>query len=252
MDECSRSIVIAANWKMYKKRDEAEDFIVELLAENLDHSVEVVICPPATLLHSVSGALADSSIKTGVQNIHWEKEGAYTGEISAPMAIDAGCTYCICGHSERRHIFDESSEMVTRKAQSALNAGLIPIICIGETLEERENGETMEILRGELLSSLAGIAHPTDSIVIAYEPVWAIGTGHVALPQDAEEAIAYIREVLREHWGNVADNISILYGGSVKPNNIKALMDCPNIDGALVGGASLKADSFAGIINYKK
>ena len=252
MDDCSRSIIVAANWKMYKNREDALDFIVELLAEKLDQSVEVIICPPSLLLSTVAGALEGTNIKTGAQNIHWEKEGAYTGEISAPMVKDAGCAYCLCGHSERRHYFEESSEMVTRKAQSALNNGLRPIICIGETLEERENGETKEILRGELLASLAGIIDPTDEIVVAYEPVWAIGTGQVAHPEDAEVSIAYIRELLYEHWGEVANKISILYGGSVKPDNIKELMACPNIDGVLVGGASLKAGSFIELINYKE
>lgn len=252
MDECSRSIIVAANWKMYKNREEALDFIVELLSAELDTGVEVIICPTSLVVADVVHALKGTKIKTGAQNIHWEKEGAYTGEISASMVKDSGCTYCICGHSERRHYFEESSEMVTRKAHAALDNGLRPIICVGETLEERENGETKEILRGELLASLSGIADPTDQVVIAYEPVWAIGTGRVAHSEDAEESISYIRELLKEHWGEEAKSISILYGGSVKPDNIRELMACPNIDGVLVGGASLKADSFIDLINYKK
>ncbi|MEG1500639.1 MAG: triose-phosphate isomerase [Clostridiales bacterium] len=250
MDGSSRQVIIAANWKMYKTRDEAEEFCRHFLPAVAHKKAEAIIFPPSILLPAVGECLAGSDIKFGIQNIHWEKEGAYTGEISARMAADAGCSYCLCGHSERRHYFEESSEMVARKIQAALSNGLKPICCIGEILEERDNGETREVLRSQLLSSLSAVSHLTEDIIIAYEPVWAIGTGIVASPKDAEEAISYIRSVLAESWGNIADKISILYGGSVKSDNIEALMSCPNIDGALVGGASLKPDSFATLVNF--
>lgn len=247
----SRRIVMAANWKMYKNEEEAAGFMSQFKSHVADPDVEIVICPPALLIPTVVREAAGTSINVGIQNIHWEMEGAYTGENSPAAAADVGCAYCICGHSERRHYFEESHEMITRKAQAALSCGLYPIVCIGETKEQRENMETMEVLESQLQASLAGIEGTSD-ILIAYEPIWAIGTGIACGAAEAEEAIAHIRSVLRALWGKVADEISILYGGSVKPNNVAELMACPNIDGALVGGASLKADSFAAIVNYNK
>jgi triosephosphate isomerase len=184
----------------------------------------------------------------GGQNIYWENEGAYTGEISAAQAADAGAAYCLAGHSERRRFFGESAQMVSLKAASAFQAGLTPIICVGESLAQREKKQTLPFLHKDILYSLKGIA-PDQQLIIAYEPVWAIGTGLVATPQDAEEAIAHIRATLAGIWGDVALKVRILYGGSVKPDNIGAMLVCPNIDGALVGGASLDAHSFAAIIN---
>lgn len=251
MDDSSRQIIIAANWKMYKNKSQAEDFCQEFAAAAPQNSQrEAVIIPPSILIGTVSQALQGTGAKVGIQNIHWEKEGAYTGEVSPLMAADSGCEYCLCGHSERRHYFEETSEMITWKAQSARYWGIRPIICLGETLEERDDGRTKEILRSELLAVLSGILNPDTDIVLAYEPVWAIGTGVVASPSDAKDAIAYIRSVIKEIWGGLADKISILYGGSVKPDNIRQLMACPDIDGVLVGGASLNPDSFAKIYNY--
>jgi len=253
VDAGSRQVIIAANWKMYKNKAQTQEFCRRLLPLLEDSKAkklpETVIFPPAVLIDSLKEELKNSPINVGIQNIHWSKEGAYTGEISALMAADAGCKYCLCGHSERRHYFEESSEVVNRKASAALAAGLHPVVCIGETLEDRQNEMTMDVLRADLLSSLWGISNPGSKIVVAYEPVWAIGTGIVASPKDAEEAIAYIRTVLAEIWGEtVAAQISILYGGSVKPDNIKEILACPNIDGVLVGGASLNPDSFAELV----
>jgi len=242
---------MAANWKMYKNEEEAADFMSQFKSYVANPNVEIVICPPALLIPTVVREAADTDIKVGIQNIHWEMEGAYTGENSPDAASDAGCAYCICGHSERRHYFEESSEMITRKAQAALSCGLLPIVCIGETKEQRQNMETMEVLESQLRASLISIEETSD-ILIAYEPVWAIGTGIACGASDAEDAIAHIRAVLRNMWGKVADRISILYGGSVKPGNVAELMACPNIDGALVGGASLEPQSFAAIVNYNK
>jgi len=250
-DYHSPQTIIVANWKMYKTQRGAIEFFDNLLPLIKKKENPVVVCPPATLLPIVSSKYADRGLFFGAQNIHWVTEGAYTGEISAEQATDAGAHFVICGHSERRHYFEESNEMVSHKVAAALNQGLRPILCIGETLEEREAGDALEVLRQDLFASLATI-EPTTNIVIAYEPVWAIGTGKVASPADAEDAIGFIRIQLRELWGKLADEVSILYGGSVKPENIVELMACPNINGALVGGASLKAESFAAIVNYNK
>jgi triosephosphate isomerase len=248
VDGKNRKVVIAANWKMNKLKADAGAFMEKFLLLVRNEDAEIVIFPPATCLDEVA-KYADNNILVGIQNIHWQKEGAYTGEISAAQAVDSGCSYCLCGHSERRQYFEESAEMITRKAQAALNCGMKPIVCIGETLQQRESGETLEILRDQLLSSLLGI-EPSEDLLIAYEPVWAIGTGMVASTTDAEEALSYICEQLTELWGDLAEKISILYGGSVKPESIRDLMACPNIDGVLVGGASLQPESFAGIANY--
>ncbi len=243
-----RPKIMAANWKMYKTAAEAADFVADFLPKLNNDDGQIIICPPATLLEQMAVALKNSSVKLGIQNIHWQAQGAYTGEISADMAKAAGAEYCLCGHSERRHIFGESSEMVARKAQAAYQVGLIPIICIGETLQERENGDTLTVLKEDLLASLSAL-DPNQKIIIAYEPVWAIGTGQVATADDAEQAASHIRAVLAEAWGHYAEQIAILYGGSVKSDNIDSLLACANIDGALVGGASLSAASFADLAN---
>lgn len=243
----TRQQVLAANWKMYKTREEACAFAREFLPLLQANTAEVIVCPPATLLHDLHTLFTGSRVKLGAQNIHWEKEGAYTGEISAAMALDSGAAYVLAGHSERRQYFGESSAMVARKAKAALMAGLIPIICVGETLEQRQSGQTLAVLHDDMLASLAGIeAEP--NLIVAYEPVWAIGTGQVATPVDAEAAIAHIRASLTEIWGDMALQTRILYGGSVKPDNIGELLACPNIDGALVGGAALSPASFAAIV----
>ncbi|MCL1905629.1 MAG: triose-phosphate isomerase [Clostridiales bacterium] len=243
-----RQQVLAANWKMYKTLGEARDFALKLLPLLKENSAQVIICPPATLLNELQKQFSGSVVAIGAQNIHWEDEGAYTGEISALQAADAGAAYCLAGHSERRRYFGETGPVVALKAAAALKAGLIPVVCVGESLQERENGLALTLLHDDIQASLKDI-EPTTRLMIAYEPVWAIGTGRVATPQDAEDAIAHIRASLAEIWGNAAQKVSILYGGSVKPDNIGALLACPNIDGALVGGASLSAASFAAIVN---
>lgn len=242
-----RNSIYAANWKMNLTSAEAGSFLEDIIPVARACAGEVIVFPTALYVQQLASIASGTDVSIGAQNLFWEKSGAYTGEISAEMICDCGAKYVLCGHSERRHIFGESAEMVTRKARSAQAAGLIPMICVGETLEEREAGETLETLHNDIFCSLAAVEPSTD-VVIAYEPVWAIGTGQVATPADAETAIAYIRDLVRELWGDLADDIRILYGGSVKPDNIAELMACPNIDGALVGGASLKADSFAAII----
>lgn len=246
--------LIAGNWKMFKTTAEAvalASALVELL-KNVD-DVEVAVCPPFTALHAVSKVLAGSGIALGAQDLHWEKEGAYTGEISAPMLLDVGCRYVIVGHSERRQYFGETDGMINKKTRAALTHHLIPIVCVGETLEERETGRTFEVIEGQVRGSLADLTpEQGKSLVIAYEPVWAIGTGRTALPSQANGAQGFIRKLLADRFGQeISDRIPILYGGSVKPDNIAALMAEPEIDGALVGGASLDAPSFAKIVKYQ-
>lgn len=246
-----RREVFAANWKMYKNGADAEKYIKEMRVLAKKNTQELIIFPPSIYLERAIAAAKGSNIGVGVQNVHWEHEGAYTGDISASMAAEAGCDYCLCGHSERRHYYSESAEMVTRKTHSALTKELIPVICVGETLMERENGDTLEVLYNDTKAAISGI-EPNDKIIIAYEPVWAIGTGLSATPKDAQTAIAYIRNVVRELWGDIADRIRIIYGGSVNPGNIAELMACQDIDGALVGGASLDLNKFMSIINYQQ
>jgi triosephosphate isomerase len=233
---------------MYKTMAEARAFAVEFLPLLQENAAQIIICPPATLLAELQLLFAGSRVALGAQNIHWENEGAYTGEISACQAVDSGATFCLCGHSERRQYFGESASIVALKTASALKAGLIPIVCVGESLAQRESGQTLQFLHDDIQASLSGV-EPNPSLMIAYEPVWAIGTGRVATPQDAEQAIAHLRIALAEIWGQTALQTRILYGGRVKPDNIGALLACPNIDGALVGGASLCAQSFATMVN---
>jgi len=247
MQNGERKKVFAANWKMNLTADEAEDFVKKLLKIRIPEETQIMVFPPSLYLIALAKIAKGRPIALGAQNMYWERAGAFTGEISAPMIKDAGAEYVICGHSERRHIFGESSEMVTRKARAAQIEGVIPLVCIGETLEERQAGETLEVLQSDTLSSLAAVDADPD-IIIAYEPVWAIGTGLTATPQDAESAIAYIRSQIKEIWGKTAERIRILYGGSVRADNIDELMRCPNIDGALIGGASLNLESFLEIV----
>ena len=212
--------------------------------------VRVAVCPPAVFLDQVDAALANSPVGLGAQNMHWKTEGAYTGELSGAMLNDAGCTHVILGHSERRHGMGETDAQVNAKLHAALAVGLIPIVCIGETREEREAGQTEDVVTGQLIGSLAGLsAEQTAGIVLAYEPVWAIGTGLTATPAEAQGVHQFIRGWLTQQHGEAtAARVVVQYGGSVKPDNAGELLSCPDIDGALVGGASLKASDFLGII----
>lgn len=246
--------VIAGNWKLYKTTAEAVALVNELIPRIKGTTgVEVVIAPVFTVLSSVSQAIADSDIRLAAQDCFWEEEGAYTGEVSPKMLLDAGCSHVVIGHSERRQYFGETDETVNRKIKAALAAGLTVIFCIGETLAEREAEQTFAVLKRQLTGGLAGIdALQLASVIIAYEPVWAIGTGKTATNDQAQEAHAFIRGVVTDLYDpQAAERIRVLYGGSVKPENIKGLMAQQDIDGALVGGASLKADSFAAIVNFE-
>lgn len=214
------------------------------------NSVEIVICPPYVDLCEVSEMLVESNIGLGAQNCHWEKEGAYTGEISLPMLKSVGCRYVVIGHSERRKYFHETDEIVNLKLKAVLAAGIIPIVCVGETLEEREAGKTLSVVKTQVVGGLKGLdAAALSTLVIAYEPVWAIGTGKTASPQQAQEVHAMIRKLLAELYSkDFSHAIRILYGGSVKPDNIEELMKEEDIDGGLIGGASLKSDGFVDMI----
>lgn len=245
--------VIAANWKMYKNPNQARLLVEDLLPEITGVSDrKVVLCPPFPALETVVNACRDTRVAVGGQNLYWENEGAFTGEVSAAMLAAVGCSYVIVGHSERRQYFGETDATVNLKLRAALAAGLNPIMCVGETLEQRETDITKAVCEVQLKAGLKGFdAKEIDRLVIAYEPVWAIGTGRTASSEDAQTVIAFLRKILAECKGeDAARNIPILYGGSVKPENIAELMAEPDIDGALVGGASLKADTFAAIVNY--
>jgi triosephosphate isomerase (TIM) len=248
-----RKKVIAGNWKMYNDLDASAKLINELktkLSDN-DKNVEVIICPPFTSLSLASSLLKGSPIKLGAQNMHFEDQGAFTGEISSSMLKSAGCEYVIIGHSERRTIFKENDEFINKKVKKALGSGLLPILCIGETLEEREKEITNDILKHQTEKGLADISEVDLSrVIIAYEPVWAIGTGKTATPQQAQDAHKFIRSLIQTKYSSsaAADKIIIQYGGSVKPDNASELLRQEDIDGALVGGACLKADSFTAII----
>jgi triosephosphate isomerase (TIM) len=248
-----RKKIIAANWKMYKTPTEAREFVHAFLPLVAGHDRdEIVLCPPFVDLAVVTHHLRGSNVKLGAQDVFWESEGAYTGATSAPMLKAAGCTHVILGHSERRQYFGESDDTVNKKLLAALKHGLAPIVCIGELLAEREAGLTDEILRRQCHGAFREVANDAaQRIAIAYEPVWAIGTGKTATPELAAAAHMTIRAELENIFGNdVAQGTRILYGGSVKPENAKALMGQEEIDGALVGGASLDAKSFAAIIHY--
>src|SRR6185295_3401910 len=251
-----RKPVIAGNWKMYKTVGAAVDTAITLkpLVANANHC-DVVIAPVFTSIKTVADRLEGSSIKVAGQNCSTEtQEGAHTGEVLATMLRDAGATYVIIGHSERRQFYGETDATVHRKVAAALSAGLIVIMCVGETLDQRDQGIAQDVVSGQLIGGLSGLtASDLDRIIVAYEPVWAIGTGRTATPEQAQEMHAFIRRVFAErHSPGAADALRILYGGSVKPDNIAGLMKQPDIDGALVGGGSLKADSFAEIVNYNR
>src|SRR5437764_1841056 len=251
-----RKKIVAANWKMNMTQAESERFVQSLLLDLGDITeVEVVIVPPFTAIAKVMEALgASQSIKVGAQNMHWERSGAFTGEISPAMLRDLFVRYVVLGHSERRMLFAETDEIVNRKVRAAHEATLRPIMCVGESLEQRERGEVEKVLTTQLRGSLAGLgAKELQETVIAYEPVWAIGTGKTATAEQAQEAHAFVRRVLGEISDEAtADRIRIQYGGSVKPDNARTLMSQPDIDGALVGGASLDPRSFAQIVQGAK
>lgn len=247
-----RRPIIAGNWKMHKTPDEAAAMIKELAPLVKDTDVEVVICAPFTALQAVKEAAAGTNIKVGAQNMHWEEKGAFTGEVSPVMLNALGIEYVIIGHSERREYFAETDETVNKKVHSAFAHGLTPIVCVGETLAQREEGVTRTLVEGQTRAALQGLSlENVKNCVIAYEPIWAIGTGKTATSEDANEVIGYIRNTIADMYGKeAADAIRIQYGGSMKPENAAELMAMPEIDGGLVGGASLKAQDFARIVNY--
>ena len=250
-----RKPVMAGTWKMNKNNSEAVNLAQQLcykVEPEWGREVDVVLCPPAVDIKSVCNVIAfdKAPMSVGAQNVHWEESGAYTGEISVGMIKEAGCKYCIIGHSERREMFGETDEDVNRKAKALIAAGLTPIICCGETLETRDAGLTNSFVCNQIVKALAGIAaSDVERVVIAYEPIWAIGTGRGPTPEAADEVCAAIRSTIAQLFGQrAADQIRILYGGSMKPENAKFFLPMPNIDGGLIGGASLKADSFAALV----
>lgn len=251
---------IAGNWKMFNGPAAAADFITKFaagLTESKDVTadieagkMETAIFAPAISLTSAVKAKGAAPVIVGGENAHWEKSGAFTGEISVPMLVEAGCSHVIIGHSERRHIFHETNEELHKKLLAALDGGLIPVFCVGELLEDRESGKTFDVIRTQLLDGVKGLepAVVADKVIIAYEPIWAIGTGKTASKEDAQEVCAFIRKLAADAFGEAAaDKIIILYGGSVKPENTADILSQPDIDGVLVGGASLKPDSFLAI-----
>lgn len=247
-----RRPILAANWKMHKTLAEAEAFAQAFLPQLRDAGeVDIAIAPPFTALASLGRALAGSPVALAAQNVNPEEQGAFTGEIAPRMLLEVGCTYGIVGHSERRSLYGEVDALVARKAAALLTLGIRPIVCVGETLEEREAEQTFAVIGRQLEGSLAGLpAARATEIVVAYEPVWAIGTGRTATPEMAQEVHAFIRKSLAGPFGAGADSVRIQYGGSVKPDNVDTLMAQPDIDGALVGGASLDPDAFARIVKF--
>lgn len=250
----SRKPFLAGNWKMYKTIKEAVDF-----AQNFKEAVkdvkdrDILLCVPFTQIEPISKVLKGSNIQVGAQNMYFEKEGAFTGEISPTQLVDAGAQFVVLGHSERRHVFGEKDDLINKKVHSALSHQLIPILCVGELLEEREAGKTDTVVKTQTVEGFKGLTKEQAlKVVIAYEPVWAIGTGKTATPEDADAVHIIIRKVLTDLYGkDVAESIRIQYGGSVKPENVDSLMAKANIDGALVGGASLKVDSFVRIVKFQ-
>jgi triosephosphate isomerase (TIM) len=250
-----RTPFIAGNWKMFKTVHETVVFVKELRIAIKDvSSVDIVVAPPFTSVHAAAEAARNSNVSIAAQDVYWEKEGAFTGEVSATMLQDAGAEYVIIGHSERRRLFGETDAMVNRKAMAVMAVGLTPIVCVGETLEEREANETLNVLDRQVKDGLDRFtAEQIADLVLAYEPVWAIGTGRVATAAQAQEAHGHIRKRLRQWFGgDAADRCHILYGGSVKPDNIRELMAEPDVDGALVGGASLDVRGFAEIVTKSR
>jgi triosephosphate isomerase len=248
-----RKPFVAGNWKMSTDSHTGVELVERIASgsvETAGQSVTVAVFPPFVYLQAVAKALSSSSIAVGAQDMYFEPKGAFTGEISASMLKDVGCLYCLCGHSERRHVIGESDELINKKVAAAIAGGLLPILCVGELLEEREASQTNEVVTRQVKEGLAGLsAEKLQAVTIAYEPVWAIGTGLTATPEQAQEVHDFIRKLLGQMYDEeIAEEIRILYGGSVKPGNAADLMSQKDIDGSLVGGASLKADDFLAII----
>ncbi len=245
-----RRYLIAGNWKMNLNRSDAVELAKGVAAADVGDNADVLVCPSNVYLDAVANAVSGSKVAVGGQDVYFESGGAFTGETSTDMLKDVGCRYVILGHSERRNVIGECDQLINKKVHAALAAGLTPVLCVGELLEEREAGKTSEVVQTQMTGSLKDVSdQQMAKIVIAYEPVWAIGTGKTASPQQAQEVHADLRKMLATEYNqSVADAVQILYGGSVKPDNAAELLGQPDIDGALVGGASLKADSFAAII----
>ena len=249
-----RRPLMAANWKMYKTVQQTDAFLKEFLPSIAGvNDVDVVICPPYTGLAQTVQAVASSSVAVGAQNMNENEEGAFTGEISGAMLSAVGCRYVILGHSERRQLYGETDASVNKKILAAMKHNLVPIVCVGESLSERDANETLSVVNRQVRAALANISSAeTKKLVIAYEPIWAIGTGRTATPAQAQQVHLAIRDILKDQYGSLTSlAIRILYGGSVKPENITELMACEDIDGGLIGGASLKPESFRSIINYR-
>ena len=248
-----RKPIIAGNWKMNKTPSEARELVTALAPLVKDASCDVVVCTPAVNFAAVSEAIKGTNIKLGAQNMHWKESGAYTGELSAAMLKECGVEYVTLGHSERRQYFGETDATVNLRTLAAVKAGLTPIVCVGEKKEEREAGYTNALVSYQTLIALSGLtAEQVKGVVIAYEPVWAIGTGLTATDEQANETIGVIREAIRSAYGDAADEVRIQYGGSMNPKNCKGLMAQPEIDGGLIGGASLKAEDFSKVVGFDK
>lgn len=247
-----RKPIIAGNWKMHKTINEAKSFVEEIKGSIKETDVEAVICAPYTILKDLKEVTKGTNIKVGAQNMHFEENGAFTGEISPLMLKELEIDYVIIGHSERRQYFNETDETVNKKVKKALEHSIIPIMCVGESLEQREAGDTKSIVKSQVEKGLQGIDHEDiKKIVVAYEPIWAIGTGKTASSEDANEVIAYIREVIKNVSSeDISEEIRIQYGGSVKPSNVEEIMNQSDIDGALVGGASLEPKDFIELVNF--
>jgi triosephosphate isomerase len=246
-----RKPIIAGNWKMHKTIAEALEFVNDIKDRVNNEKVEAVICAPFTLLKDLKEATKGTGIKVGAQNMHFEEKGAFTGEISPLMLKEIDMDYVIIGHSERRQYFNETDETVNKKVLKALEVGIDPILCVGETLEEREAGNTKNICKVQVEKALENVSkEDLAKVVIAYEPIWAIGTGKTATSEDANDVISYIREVIANLYGELASDVRIQYGGSVKPSNVAEIMNQSDIDGALVGGASLKANDNVELVNF--
>lgn len=246
-----RKPIIAGNWKMNKTIAEALEFVNEVKDKVQNDKVEAVICAPFTLLKDLKEATKGTNIKIGAQNMHYEESGAFTGEIAPAMLKELGIDYVVIGHSERREYFNETDETVNKKVLKALEVGIDPILCCGETLEERESGKTKEVCKVQVEKALENVKkEDVSKVVIAYEPIWAIGTGKTATSEDANDVIKYIREVVKDLYGDLANEVRIQYGGSVKPQNVSEIMSQSDIDGALVGGASLASSDYTQLVNY--
>ena len=247
-----RKPIIAGNWKMNKTIAEAIEFVNDIKGKLNDADVDVVICAPFTLLKDLKEVTKGSNIKIGAQNMHFAENGAFTGEISSTMLKELSIDYVIIGHSERRQYFNETNETCNKKVLKALEVGIDPILCCGETLEERETDKTKDVVKTQVISGLANVkAEDLSKVVIAYEPIWAIGTGKTATAKQANDVISYIREVIASLYGELANQVRIQYGGSVKPSNVVEIMGQSDIDGALVGGASLKPSDYISLVNYQ-